>query len=265
MGLYDLSKKTIAITGVASGIGREIAAQLKGYGCHTIGLDIKKTDEYVDTFIPLDLSKPQSIIDAAAAITAPLDGLCNNAGLPPRPGLETTILQVNYLGAKQFTTALLPQMHEGASIVNMASRAGQGWRNAIAQIKALSLVDHHNALKTLIDQEKIDATRAYNLSKEAIIVWTMVETEALLKSNIRINSVSPSAVATGILDDFAQAFGDKMASNVKRSGRPAQPQEIARVVCFLLSNQSAWIKGTDIQVDGGMGAFAFVDQVWMAS
>lgn len=89
-----------------------------------------------------------------------------------------------------------------------------------------------------------------------MILWTMSEAEPLIARGIRINSLSPAAVATGILDDFARAFGDMMAKNVARAGRPGTPQEIAQITAFLLSPDSHWIKGTDIAIDGGMGAFA---------
>lgn len=258
----DLNGKAIAITGVASGIGSALASLLQDKGCRVIGFDVKPTEQSVDLFIPLDLNNSESVSQAAAAIEEPLDGLCNNAGLPPRPGLETEILQVNYLGARQFTSEVLPKLNQGASIVNMASRAGQGWRNAIEQIRALSTVSGQAALEEFVLAEQIDFARAYNLSKEAMIVWTMLQTEELIAKNIRMNTLSPSAVATGILDDFAKVFGDRMADNVARAGRPAEPREIAHIACFLLSDASGWIKGADIAVDGGMGAFAFVDQVW---
>jgi len=50
-----------------------------------------------------------------------------------------------------------------------------------------------------------------------------------------------------------------MARNVKRAGRPGAPDEVAALAQWLLSSESAWIKGTDIPVDGGMGAFAVSD------
>lgn len=257
---YNFKNKTVAVTGVASGIGKELAALLQEAGARVIGFDIKETEDHIDVFVPLDLNDPQSIEDAVSQVAEPLDGLCNNAGLPPRPGLEREILQVNFFGPRQFTTAMQNKLRDGAAIVNTASRAGQGWRSALEQLHRLFAVQDQAALASFIANEKIDATRAYNLSKEAVILWTMLETEPLLPRNIRINSVSPGGVATGILEDFAKAFGDKMAANVKRAGRPAQPHEVARMMAFLLSDESAWVKGADITIDGGMGAFAFADQ-----
>jgi len=76
----------------------------------------------------------------------------------------------------------------------------------------------------------------------------------MIGRNLRMNSVSPAAVSTGILPDFAKAFGDRMTRNVARAGRPGLPEEIARVIVFLASGDSNWIKGQDIVIDGGMGS-----------
>ncbi|MBR3369468.1 MAG: coniferyl-alcohol dehydrogenase [Rhodobacteraceae bacterium] len=254
-----MAQSIYAVTGVASGIGAELARLLKDRGDRVIGLDIRETSANIDCFIPLDLDDPQSIIEAAARIDEPLDGLCNNAGLPPRPGLEETILRVNFLGTRAFTHALVPKMRADASIVNMASRAGHGWRDGLEQVKRLGRLSHRDPLERFITHEKLDATRCYNLTKEAIILWTIAEAEAMVSRGLRINSLSPGGISTGILSDFQKAFGDKMMRNVQRAGRPGQPVEIAEIAAFLLSGASNWIKGTDIAIDGGMGAFNQAD------
>lgn len=101
--------------------------------------------------------------------------------------------------------------------------------------------------------------RAYNLSKEALIVWSIAETEAMTAREMRINALCPAAVTTGLLDDFAKAFGEQMAKNVARAGRPGKPEEIAAIAAFLLSPASNWLRGAEISPDGGMGAFAISD------
>ena len=83
----------------------------------------------------------------------------------------------------------------------------------------------------------------------------MASSEAYLNRNQRVNSVSPGAVETGILQDFESAFGARMTQNVARAGRAGTPEEIAHLAAFLLSPQSSWIKGVDVSIDGGMSAF----------
>ena len=116
-------------------------------------------------------------------------------------------------------------------------------------------------IDAFIHSHKIDDTRAYNLSKEAVIVDAIATTEAFLAQGIRVNCVSPAAVSTGILDDFTKAFGPKVAKNIARAGRPGHPSEIADVILYLASPQSAWIKGQDITIDGGMSAMGMTDMM----
>lgn len=254
-----MASMTIAVTGIASGIGAELAAILAARDHRVIGFDIREPDATPYRYIPLDLSDPDQVKEAAAQVGEPLDGLCNNAGLPPREGWEAKILQVNYLSQKRFTAALLPALKPGASIVNTASRAGHGWRDGIEQICRLNTIGSPADLERFVESENLDAVRAYNLSKEAVIAWTIAESEPMIARGLRMNSLSPGAVATGILDDFARAFGERMARNVERAGRPGTPREVAEIAAFLLSPESGWIKGNDIPVDGGMGGFAVSD------
>lgn len=251
--------RTYAVTGVASGIGAELARLLTEAGHRVIGFDVQETSANLAQFVPLDLGDPASIAKAAASVTDRLDGLCNNAGLPPREGLEVKIIAVNFTGQRAFTQAMLPHFNPGASIVNMASRAGHGWRDSVDQIKRLAAITQVEDLAAFVSAEQINATRAYNLTKEAMILWTVAMAEDMVNRDLRINSLSPGGIATGILDDFKRAFGDAMARNVARAGRPGNAVEIAQIAAFALSPESHWLKGADIPIDGGMGAFNMAD------
>lgn len=253
--------RTYGVTGVASGIGAMLARKLKSQGHTVVGYDVIETTENVDHFVPLDLNDVHAIEAAADKTPGALDGLCNNAGLPPRDGLEATILQVNFVGTRAFTTAMLPHLNPDASIVNMASRAGHGWKDSLDQVKRLGALQSREDVAAFVAAEGIDATRCYNLSKEAVLLWTLASAEAMVARGLRINSLSPGGVSTGILDDFRRAFGEKMVRNVARAGRPGNPEEIADIAAFLLSPDSAWIKGADIPIDGGMGAFNMSDML----
>ena len=253
--------RTYAITGVASGIGAKLALKLKSQGHKVIGFDVNKASENLDHYIPIDLSDEVSIKAAANQIPCKLDGLCNNAGLPPRIGTEAAILKVNFLGTRSFTNAMLPHMKPGASIVNMASRAGHGWHENLDQNKRLASLRHVDQAAQFALDEGIDSTRCYNLTKEAMILWTVAITEELVARELRVNSLSPGGISTGILDDFKRAFGAKMARNVERAGRPGTPQEVAQIAAFVLSPESNWLKGADIAIDGGMGAFNMSDML----
>ena len=86
----------VAITGAATGIGAEVAAQLKAQGNDVTAFDITEPQANIDHWIKTDLSDSASIRDAISKTTNPFDALINNAGLPPRDGLGEKILPVSY-------------------------------------------------------------------------------------------------------------------------------------------------------------------------
>ena len=251
--------RTFAVTGVASGIGAVLAVRLRAKGHRVIGLDVCEPPGNVDRFVRIDLDSPASIDAAIGEFDETLHGLCCNAGLPPRDGMETSILHVNFTGHKRLALGLLPRLANGSSIVNMASRMGDLWCDNLDQIKRFVAIGDRDALDAFVGKEGIDAARAYELSKEAMIVWTMAMTEELIGRRVRINSISPSAVDTNIFDDFANVYGDIMWPNIDRAGGPAHPGEIASVAAFLLSRESSWVNGANIPVDGGIGGFNLAD------
>jgi NAD(P)-dependent dehydrogenase (short-subunit alcohol dehydrogenase family) len=257
----NMPQLRVIITGCASGIGSEAARQLKQRGAEITGLDVGEPKANVDCYLPVDLSRSASIDRAADALQGPYDALCNIAGLPCRPGLREQVLAVKVQGLRRLTRAVLPKLTPGDSIVNMASRAGQRWRKNIAQVIALLQLSDDPDLAAFCGVNGIDDVRAYDLSKEALIVWTISQTEALVTRGLRMNTISPGAVDTGILSDFLAAFSERATRQIARAGRSASATEVAEVVSFLASRESGWIKGTDSVVDGGKAAFATSDQL----
>lgn len=248
-----------ALTGGASGIGAALVHRLKSQGHWVTSLDIVEPAG-VDQWIPVDLANPQSITQAVTAAEGPFDAFVNNAGIPPRDGMAEQVLRVNWFGAVQVFDAILPKLATGASIVTVASRAGAHWRENLSEVHALQALDP-DGLAAFVASRQIDPTRAYNLSKEALIVMTIARTEEMIARGLRMNAVSPAAVSTGILPDFAAAFGARMSQNIARAGRAGTPEEVAEVIAFLASPQSHWIKGQDITIDGGMSAMSLADAI----
>ena len=249
----------VAMTGAAHGIGAAAAAILKVRGADIVAFDIDEPGDGVDRWIAVDMSDPNAISAAAAAVDGPFDVLINCAGLPPRAGLEAKILAVNAFGLIAMTKALLPKLAPGASIVSVASKAGALWRENIDQVKALLVLPGVDALPDFVAAQGIDPVRAYDLSKETVIAWSMGQVEALIARDIRINTVSPAAVETRILDDFVNAFGDRATKMMARTRRSGTPEEVGKVIASLAGPQSSWIKGADIPVDGGTTALVAAD------
>ena len=249
----------IAITGASSGIGAQVASKLGEENHEVTAFDLVEPKITVSEWIRTDLSDPESITEAVNTADNGFDGLVNNAGIPPKADNAHQVLNINFIGFRQFHELMETKLNTGASIVSTASRAGYDWRDNLQQIAALSRVQSPAQLDALITEQSIDPLRAYCLSKEAVIAYTKLRTEDLLTRQIRANTVSPSAVETPILDDFIRALGERAETSIRRAGRPGSTSEIADVICFLLSDKSHWIKGQDLLIDGGMSAMAETD------
>ena len=239
------------VTGAASGIGRATSLRLRADGYRVTAIDRADPGEAADAWYPLDLDDPTANLPP---IPGPIHVLVNAAGLPPRPGTEAQILRVNFLALRRLTTALLPHLAGGAGIVNMASRAGAKWQENIAQAKRLLDRPDTDRLEDFVVDETIDPVRAYDLSKEAVIVWTKAMTGPLIARDIRMNCVSPAAVETPILGDFMSAFGERATRGVRLSGRSGTADEVAAVIAFLASPEASWVRGCNIEADGGLTA-----------
>lgn len=243
----------VAMTGGASGIGAATAARLKAGGAHVTAFDLTEPGDNVDVWVQADLTDPGAIAAALARAAGPYDALINNAGLPPREGLEEKILALNWFGLAEFAEGMLPKLAKGGSIVSVASKAGARWRENLDQVKRLMALPRAE-LAAFIADEGIDPVRAYDLSKEAVVVWTMANTARFKDLGLRANAVSPAAVETGILTDFMSAFGARAEKGVELMGRPGTPEEVAEVIAFLASPASSWVKGVNIDIDGGLAA-----------
>ena len=247
-----LKAKTIVVTGAASGIGAATAALLAERGAEVLAVDIHRPPREVGRFLQADLADPASIDALVAALPAGVHGLANIAGLPPtRPAAQ--VVTVNLVGLKYLTTRLVPKLADGASIVNLASLAGLGW----SQPEAKPAIDASEQLDfagvgAFCEEHGIEGARSYFFSKEALIVWTLRNRWTWRERGIRMNAVSPGPVDTPILKDFIETLGARAEEDMRTMDRPGRPGDIAPVVAFLLSDESAWIRGTNVPVDGGM-------------
>ncbi len=249
-----LNNKTIIVTGCSSGIGAETARLIKEMGGTVIGIDRNETSENVDTFFQADLSNQESIDKLVESLPKEADGLANIAGVPPTAPAEL-VIRVNLVGLKYFTKKMVDGLADGASIVNLASLAGAGWQNAVDQIKDAADLDF-DGVEDFVARHKITETqgRSYFFAKEALVVWTMQNRWTWRDRGIRMNSVSPGAVETPILQDFLDTLGKKAEESRKVMDRWGTPKDVAPVVVFLLSDMTPWIRGTNIPVDGGQVA-----------
>ena len=252
-----LNDKHIILTGAGGGLGRVIARTALAQGAHLalFERDTKRLEAAMRGLPPdnahgfvADLTHETQIFEAVQAACKKLgrlDGLVNNAAfLADDDGtpLETSLASwqqsfaVNATGAFLMCKAVLPELLKGGhgSIVNMSSVvAGRG--SAWPQI-------------------------AYTSSKGALEAMTRELAVAYARDNIRANCVAPGPVLT---DRTAHYFDTPEKWQARRrhipQGRLGKAEEIAELVCFLLSDKATWTTGATYRVDGGISAAYLVD------
>jgi len=255
-----LRGKKIIVTGCSSGIGKETCRVIKSLGGVVIGVDVNMPPDDVEEFYKADLSDKRAIEALVAALPPATNGIANIAGLPPTAPAEK-VLKVNLVGLKFFTQRMIPKLANGASIVNVASLAGVGWPDAVEQIRASYDLDFDD-VAAFVSRHNVtnEGGRSYFFSKEALIVWTMLNRWTWRDRGIRINAVSPGPVITPIIGDFLKTLGARAEEDARVMDRPGQPEDIAPVIAFMLSDMSSWIRGANIPVDGGMSSYILVNQ-----
>lgn len=234
--------QVILITGGARGLGAAQARQLVLEGARVVLADVRidearaLADELGSsaTAIALDVGEEAMWLSAVAAAErlGPLKGLVNNAGIfKPLPMAQTDAelynlhVRVNQLGTYLGMRAVAPAMDRsgGGSIVNISSAAGLfGVPNAVA----------------------------YTATKWAVRGMTKAAAKELGDLNIRVNSVHPGMIDTDMVRerDAATNQAHVQKQPIKRMGTA---QEVASLVLFLLSNESAYMTGAELAVDGG--------------
>ncbi|MAS05435.1 MAG: 3-alpha-hydroxysteroid dehydrogenase [Ahrensia sp.] len=248
--------KTIVVTGVASGIGRRTAELAGQLGAEVIGVDVNAPDRPLGHFVAGDISTPDGVARVADAMPRQLDALCNVAGVSGRSGAAAT-LAVNFFGLRALSERLAPKIREGGCLVNVASIAGYGWRANLERARAIASTQGFPDPATIAGEFDVPDGACYPISKEILIVWTMMAAhlERFRSRGIRVNSVSPGPVETPILSQFRSVLGDeKVDSDIDRVGRAGTAADIAPTILFLCSDGARWINGANIANDGGLEA-----------
>lgn len=237
--------QTVLVTGAASGIGQNMAAQFEAEGATVYAADLDPaTVPPRVTGLRIDVTDPASVrsaVERAVSDTGRLDVLCNNAGASSTSDpVECTIedwertFAVNARGVFLGTKYALPTMlaQGRGAIINTASAAG---------------------LVGLKDRA------AYCASKGAVISFTRAVAVQYAGTGVRANCICPGTVDSPWVARLLAVADDPVtarAALVARQpiGRLGTPAEIARAAIYLASEDAAFITGTELILDGGLVA-----------
>ncbi len=238
-----LEERVCVVTGSTAGIGRVVAEQLLAEGAHVVGCG-RSEDGPGDLHVVADLSQrgePERVAAAAEERFGRIDCLVNNVGGTDIRALDELTdddwqasFELNLMSAVRATRAALPGMRERrqGSIVNVSSTA--------AKRPSAGMPD-------------------YSVLKAGMLSFSRLVADLYAKEGIRCNAVTPGPTATGAwLGDGGladqQGERDEVLAKVgagRPLGRLAQPEEIAAVIVFLLSERASYVTGAAWSADGG--------------
>lgn len=267
MDYLGYKNKRVVVSGCFSGMGEATARMLVEQGAEVHGLDYKETNLDLASFTQVDLRDPAAIDAAAAEIgnKGKVDALFNCAGLPQTaPPLD--VMRVNYAGTRRVTEQILPFMSEGAAIASISSNGGLGWsRRLPVLMELLQIQDYEEAIKWCEEHED-QVREGYAFSKEAIIAWTLVTSNSLIKRGIRINCIMPGPTQTPMMSHFEEATkAETLTAAMQPINRRSTPEEQAGPLVFLNSDAANFVNGVALPVDGGFMAGIFTGQIDPAS
>jgi NAD(P)-dependent dehydrogenase (short-subunit alcohol dehydrogenase family) len=246
-GSGRLHDRTVFITGGDSGIGRAVAVAAASEGANVAFVYLEEDDDAAETCrLVRELERDclslrgdvgeEAFCEHAVAETARrfarLDVVVNNAGeqhVQEKPEeitaeqLERTF-RTNIFAQFFIVKAALPHLHSGSAIVNIAS------------------VTAYQGSPVLVD---------YSATKGAIVAFTRALSNSIVERGIRVNAVAPGPIWTPLIpatfsEDKVKTFGQDTPMK-----RPGQPREVAAAVIFLACDDSSYISGQTIHVNGG--------------
>lgn len=254
-----LENKIAVITGASTGIGSASAHILAEEGAHVLAIDI--SDSVHDTVkainqtgnkasgYTVDVSDAHAVERLAQSIQEDyehIDILFNNAGIDNGAGrihefpidVFDRIMNVDLRGTFLMTKFFLPlMMSNGGSVINMASFSGNA----------------------------ADLNRsAYNAAKAGIINFTRSTAIEYGREHIRANAVAPGTIETPLVDKLAGTKEEKQGQIFRENqkwvtplGRLGRPDEVGKLIAFLASDDSSFITGETITIDGGVTAYTW--------
>lgn len=242
--MKDLNKKNIIVTGATGGIGNSIVKKLDDCGANILasGTRLEKLQELKKVYknikiLKFDISQSEKIEEfienATKELGGSLDCLVNNAGITQdnlaiRMSLDEwqKVINVNLTSTFLMSKFSIKKMlkNKSGKIINITSVVGH--TGNIGQAN-------------------------YTASKAAIVAMSKSLAIEYGKKNININCISPGFIKTAMTDKMDDKFKEAIISRIP-AARLGEPDDIANAVLFLASNQSNYVNGETLHVNGGM-------------
>jgi NAD(P)-dependent dehydrogenase (short-subunit alcohol dehydrogenase family) len=241
--------RVVVVTGAASGLGRATAQVVADEGGHVAALDISKDslERAVDEItaaggravaFPSDVSDPESVAATMKEIVAELGpprAVCNVAGIGKFAHTVDAqfedwqrIIAVNLTGTFLMCQAALPHLLEnGGNIVNVASTAGVMGQPYSA---------------------------AYCASKGGVVLLTKALAIEYVERGVRVNAVAPGGVDTPMINSFEipEGASKRLMATLTTPMGFVKPEQVAKVIAFLASDDGDYMTGAIVSVDGGL-------------
>lgn len=223
--LFAREGAQVALTDVLVDLGQQVAASIRASGAEAM-------------FLQLDVSNPDEwneVVRHTVQTYNRLDILVNNAGIAQRDGLIGTsaedwdrVMAINAKGVFLGMQYAIPAMLQsgGGSVINISSTSG--------------IVGFPGGT-------------AYHASKGAVRLLTKVTAAEYAKRGVRVNSIHPGIIETPMTDNMV-AERMQLLLNRTPMGRKGTPMEIAYGALFLASDESSFMTGAELVIDGGMTA-----------
>ena len=242
--MSSLKDKNFIVTGASGGIGNSIAEKLHEQGANVLatGTRIEKLEELAKKFngvktLKFDISQHEKIEEfineATEKLGGSLDGIVNNAGITKdnltiRMSLEewTKVIDINLTSTFLMCKYSIKKMlkNKSGKIVNITSVVGHTGNVGQAN---------------------------YTASKAGIVAMSKSLAIEYAKKNININCISPGFISTAMTDQIDEKHKEAIIAKIP-SNKLGKPEDIANAVIFLSSDQSDYINGETIHVNGGM-------------
>jgi 3-oxoacyl-[acyl-carrier protein] reductase len=241
--MKDLENKNIIVTGASGGIGNSIVEKLNDCGANVLasGTRLEKLEELKSKFnkikiLRFDISQSDKIeefIDNAANELGGLDCIVNNAGITQdNLAIRMSIDEWKKVIDINLTSTFL--MSKFAIKKMLKNKKGK-------IINITSVVGHTGNL----------GQANYTASKAGLVAMSKSLAIEYAKKNINVNCISPGFIKTAMTDKIDEKFKEVIVSKIP-SARLGEPEDIANAVLFLASDNSNYINGETLHVNGGM-------------